>query len=186
MNPFAAENVRLALTEEEEGLRPVYELLEGYSFPVPGRAGRTVEFPRGERTDGGSIPTPFQLIIPPMRKWYRVPFLRHDLKYAVQGGRRVFVSNPSATAEYTRTPISRLRADWELWCDLIEGEVRHRWKDMELAPTFWKVVRFPVMLVWRSALASVMLLLLLAFGFVAWQRKSSAKNTRFAQTEDAQ
>src|SRR5205809_1019139 len=90
---------------------PVFQFERDYTYSVPLR-GAYVTFPEGEKTDGGSIPACFHWFAQPLEARGCVAFVRHDLKYTIQGGLRHYISNAEATKTYTEQPVTKLRADW--------------------------------------------------------------------------
>lgn len=175
MNRFSPSNFHLELldTEDGESHNPVYGFLKDCRRPRPDRPGEIFVYPKGRTTDGGSIPKALQGFVRPMDTVCRAAFIDHDFKYKTQGGRRFWTGRPECTLSYNVHPISRARADWELFADMVCAEAVFRWEVLYANPSLLRALWLPVVLTLRTMRAGAIYALVAAFGWLSWRSEDT-------------
>lgn len=171
MNQYDPRHLKLELLPEPDPMsgNPAYEFLGDYVWSLDDTDhGPVAVFPKGKDTDGGSIPDFLQSFAQPMSEWGRVPFVRHDLKYTLQGGRRRYASRPEANRDLNRNPISKSRADFELFTDVVCSQFGLIVAWYSARPSAVRAVLFALRLAWILFRSVWIYALVAAFGGKAW------------------
>lgn len=146
---------------------PVFQFERDYVYALPLRDAYVI-FPKDEKTDGGSIPACFHWFAQPLESRGRVAFVRHDLKYTIQGGLRHYISNPNATRTYTEQPVTRLRADWELFLDYFVSYFRSHTEQLDSESDWLRIPRYLRRICWSLFRAWIILCVVVVCGKTAW------------------